>query len=537
MATATRPRSGVVGGAVGLLEAVEDPKLIGLELSERQRGLLRLVEEYFLVVCAAGRQSGKSLLAAAALVHNLLLRPDLDALAAGSPRFGLAVANSQAQASITLSYARQFVERSRLLRSELVSASEQTLQFKGGRCLHALPCSDRLQRGLSASMVVCDEFGHFVTSTLGPRVAERIWTAVRPTIAVYGEQARTLLISTPGESDLFARMHAQAANGELGEGAAAFTATTREMNPRVSGRFLDQERVMLGGDFAREYEAAFVAGASAFLDADELAAVVGRYTELAPADVTGAVVGFDPAFAVDPSAAVVVGRSRQDRRRLLVARVERWAPKRSRKARRSAKTTEQRKEVENVVLDGVAALAREYDAPVVTDQHLPRVVSEGLRERGVDRVIVQAWTGALMTQAFKSLRARVVANTIELPKDETLVAELTKIRSRTRSGASTVEVPRTATSHMDSALALAAAVHLLESKGAPRRSRAYSSFTGRLPSMRQLEELAYATGAVYSDPIADRLGLPAAEMPLPKARSQADQGRAEPWPARAAGRR
>ena len=168
--------------------------------------------------------------------------------------------------------------------------------FSGGRILHALPCSDRLQRGLSASAVVLDEFAHFVSMTLGTRIAERIWTAIRPTIAVSGEQARTLLISTPGDSELFGRLHTRADNGELGEDATSFTAATREMNPRVSGAFLEQERALLGADFAREYEAQFTSGATSFLDADDLRDVVGRYTGLAPGEVTDAIVGFDPAF-------------------------------------------------------------------------------------------------------------------------------------------------------------------------------------------------------------------------------------------------
>ena len=166
----TLTRSGV-----SLEEAAEDRRLFGLSLSDPQRELLRLLGEHYLVVCAAGRQSGKSLLAAVLLVHNLLLRPDLDRLAGSSPRYGLAIANSQSQASITLAYARQFCERSPLLRSRLESARDDRLLFTGGRILVALPCTDRLQRGLSASAVVSDEFSHFVSETLGPRVAERVW--------------------------------------------------------------------------------------------------------------------------------------------------------------------------------------------------------------------------------------------------------------------------------------------------------------------------------------------------------------------------
>jgi hypothetical protein len=91
-------------------------------------------------------------------------------------------------------------------------------------------------------------------------------------------------------------------------------------------------------------------------------------------------------------------------------------------------------------------------------------------------VIVQAWTEQTLTAAFRALRARVVANTILLRTDETLLAELTRVQSRTRAGQSSVEVPRTSASHMDSALALAAAVHRLDSRGAPAPARTWSAF-------------------------------------------------------------
>ena len=100
-------------------------------------------------------------------------------------------------------------------------------------------------------------------------------------------------------------------------------------------------------------------------------------------------------------------------------------------------------------------------------------------ERGVERVETQAWTGTLLTEAFRAIRARVIADTITLPDDETLVLQLGRIRSRTRAGGSAIDVPRSATSHQDSALALANAVLFLERKGVPQRARTWSSFKSR----------------------------------------------------------
>jgi phage terminase large subunit-like protein len=166
--------------AVGLLEAAEDKALFGLRLSKRQRELLSLIESNHTVVASCGRQSGKTLLCALTAVHNLLLRGDLDAKAHGSARHVIAVANSREQARLTLSFAREFCERSPLLRSELLGVREDKIVFKGGRILLAVPCQDRVARGLRASVVIFDECGHFLSEAFGPRTLERIYAALRP---------------------------------------------------------------------------------------------------------------------------------------------------------------------------------------------------------------------------------------------------------------------------------------------------------------------------------------------------------------------
>ena len=450
---------------VSLLEACSDRGLLGLDLSEKQRELLALVEDNGTTIVAAGRQGGKSLCGAAALVWNLLLRPDLDELTEGSTRHGLAVANSREQAQILLGYARRLIENSPLLRHRLVGEREDRLVLEGGRVLVAMPCSDRLMRGLVASIIVLDEFGHFLSETIGPAVADRVYSAVRPSLTTFGEEGRLLAISTPlGSDNLFATLHARARNGEL-PSAAAFTATTAELNPRVSAEFLASERVMLGqADYEREYEAAFGAGSGQFFEDDAVRAVVGRYRELPPDEIVTAVVGFDPSFSVDPSAAAVVGRSSADHSQLVVARVERWLPTKTRR-RRFRQSTGERQEVVDSVLDRVAAIATQYGAPVVTDQHVPATVIEGLRRRGVSRVDVRAWTAQSQTDAFRALRSFVYTGRITLPDDDQLVSELLRLRTKLRAGSSQVEVPRTGADHCDSAVALAAGVAELDRYG------------------------------------------------------------------------
>jgi len=70
---------------------------------------------------------------------------------------------------------------------------------------------DRLVRGVSASALVFDEASHFVSESWGPRTLERIWQAARPLLTIYGEQGRTLGISTPSDGqDFYGQLYVQA---------------------------------------------------------------------------------------------------------------------------------------------------------------------------------------------------------------------------------------------------------------------------------------------------------------------------------------
>jgi phage terminase large subunit-like protein len=467
------------------MEALLDRKLLRLDPSARQLELVYLVEAHETVIAAAGRQGGKSLVAAAALVHNLLLRPDLDEIAGGATRHGLCVANSREQASIVLGYCRRLIERSPLLRSRLVNASADRLIFRNGAIL-ALPCQDRLTRGLSASFVCLDELAHFLNDGDGPRAADKVWTAVRPSLTVFGEQGRTLAISTPlGTDGLFHDLHMRAGAGELGN-AAAFTATTEEMNPRVSRDFLEGERLVLGhADFEREYEARFTGGGGQFFERDAVAAVVGRHQELPASEGAGWLVAFDPSFSIDPSAAAVVGRSRHDREQLLVARVERWLPSASRRVARLQSLVD-KQAITDRVLDDVAALSASFGhCAVVTDQHLPAVVVEGLKRRGVSKVIVRTWTPQSQTDAFRALRARVYSGRVTLPQCEQLVSELCRLRTKLRAGQSQIEIPRSGGDHCDLAVALASAVHEIDSRGVTAPFRTSGPHHARDPLRRR----------------------------------------------------
>jgi terminase large subunit-like protein len=468
--------------SVSFLEAIEDRRLLGLSLSPRQRDLVQLIEDNGLVVVAAGRQSGKSLLTAAFLVHNLLLRPDLDAMTASTTRRnGLCVATSQAQAGVVLNYARNLVERSPLLRSRLIRSDNEKLVFERGAIV-TVPCDRRLMRGLVASAVVLDEFAHFHTESDGPRVADAIWAAVRPSIATFGEEGKILAISTPFGHNLFATLHAKAANGEL-PNAAAFQAGTSDMNPKIDATFLKGERVLLGpADFAREYEASFESSGVSFFDPAELQEVLVKPRQALPDEGRGWLLAIDPASGgEDPFGLALVAHDAREgyRGRLLVGHVECFAPRGGRRRIRGRSRAEKDLWLGSV-LDRVAELSKRYGrAPVLSDQHIPQVIKEELAKRGVTNVKTIPWTPSLKSEAFQGLRARIATGRITIPSDEILVAELRRVRTRLRSGSSAVEIPRAGGSHGDIAMALAAGVHALDKRGVAQPLRGSSALVSR----------------------------------------------------------
>jgi phage terminase large subunit-like protein len=457
--------------SVGLVQACDDAQLLAFGAYPRQRELLALLEASPMVVACCGRRSGKTRAASAAALHNLLLTPELDAMVGpGERRYALSIANSKEQARIFVDHARALVHRSPLLRPLLLSETTNELVFEGNRVLAAFPCSARTGRGYAASFILLDEFAHFFDdeSGEGAAVASRVYSALVPSVATFGEHGRVFVASTPlGIDGLFAELYAKAENGEMAA-AGAFHAPTREMNLAVTAAFLEGQRLVLGDDdFEREYEAVFVAGGQAFIDSERLrAAVAERRFELPVHAGKGWTAALDPSFARDPTALVIVGRDPFDRERLVVGYAGRWLPPKQR--RRLHRSPEEQSTVTDEILDGVAEVLRRYELrTVITDQHLPGVVTHELGKRGIG-VIVMAWSASNRTEKLQALRARIHTGRVELydPPGVPLLVELQRLRTRYRAGSSTVEVPRVADSHSDVALALAAAVFSLDRGGA-----------------------------------------------------------------------
>jgi phage terminase large subunit-like protein len=442
---------------VGLLEACDDPHLFGFKPYPRQRELLKAIESGPRVqVLCLGRRSGKSTMAGLLCLHNCLFRPDLDAkVRRGERRFAVAVATNRAQARLIVNAARSVAEHSPLIASLVDHATEDEIGFtlpSGARStLAAFPCSSRGGRGWPISALCLDETAHFVSESDGYQTAERVWEALVPSTAQFGDQGQIVVSSTPwGRDGLFAQLYQQASSGELPD-AAAHHATTAQMNPTVDVAFLEREERRDPDGFRGEYLAEFVGSGAAFLDLDRFE--VADRGELSPSAATNWVAGIDPAFSSDPFGLALVGRDRTDRQRLLVGFVHASYPPKVKAA-----SFEHRRQVEDELLDGVADVCKRYDARVVTDQFAARAVVDRLQRRGLV-VRAEPMTTPSKTAAFGELRARLYDGSLELYRHPELLGELRRLRTKFTAGSAAVVNPRVGRSHGDMAQALALATY------------------------------------------------------------------------------
>ena len=450
--------------SVSLTQAVLDPALLGAGFNPwpAQLEILRGVEENRLSVWCLGRRSSKTTSAALVGLHACLLRPELlERLRPGERGYAVAVATSVRQARLFVSAAPSIVEASPLLSELVESAAEDEIRFANGTALAAFPCSSRGGRGWPVFTLLMDEAAHFLTDTEGPAVADRVFNALEPSTTQFGELARVIVSSTPwGDSGFFSDLFHRVRSGEL-EGHVV-QATTPDCNPTISAAWLESRRARDPESFAAEYLAEFTGGGGAFLDPDDVAGAVADRGELDPGHGRDWVAGLDPAFSSDPFGLAIVGRSTREPGRLLLGVARSLRPTRS-------TSFEEKRLVEDAVLDQVGELCRRFGARVVTDQYAAPQVTARLRRFGLS-VRTVPMSASSKTQVFGELRARLQSGSLELYEHPELIAELRRLRSKFSAGSASVVNPRVRGSHGDvaQALSLSCWAHRRASARSPR---------------------------------------------------------------------
>jgi phage terminase large subunit-like protein len=453
---------------MSLLAAARDPALLGgtLTLWRRQVELLAGLEDPAVRThqSSVGRQSGKSTLAAMLAVYDAVLRADLDEmLPRGRVRYVLCAAPSEDQAREFVALCAALIEASPLL-GPMAQVKADRIDFhlpSGARtAIRALAANSRAVRGMSASLVVLDEFAHF-SDTAGPASDERMFNALEPSLRVFGDAGRLVLVSTPfGEVGKFYELCQAAEAGTL-PGARLTHAATWEVDPSLDEAWKERKRAELGDDvFRQEYGAEFVAGAGQFFRLD---AIEFEQAPFRSADAREWHVGLDPAFHSDRFGVALVGEALTEPGVFLVGDVAAIDPG------QRLRSWEQRREREDKTLAEVWTILEPYQEArpglkILSDQHQADGIRSFFGRKGVEVEIVNV-TQPIQTQAFVTTRARLIDGSLRCWNSPGLLEELRRVR--TARTAESVVLPRFAGGHCDAASALALACYAVREGSHP----------------------------------------------------------------------
>ena len=450
-------------------------------------------------VLALGRRSGKDLMTAVAAIFNAAV-PDYSAsLRPGERRFIVIVATRQEQAREFVRVVRELLDNApdRDL-ADLVDLDASTLDevvFRTGVVIRAMPCSSRSTRGLAVSLLVLNEAAHMSTAEDGFAAGKRVYQALLPSTAQFGESGYVMVLSSPlWASGLLWDLYNAGATGAVGD-TFVERRPTWVMNPRITRESLDAE-FLADPDSARsEYGAEFAEGAGAYLTATAITEclVPGR-SALAPAEGVIYAAACDPAFAAGGDAftfAIAHSIGEGDEQTVVLDRIEAWQGKRSPLN-------------SDAVLDEIAALAQRYGIRRVTsDQYAVVPLADGLRRRGIE-LVAQPLTNELKADVYGALKRLINTGRVELLDDTRLRAELIGLEIRpTPSGKPRIDAA--ARGHDDRAMAVATVAHaLVKRRPLQRTLRFRGTGTGDRPGS-SLPGLGDASGMRWRDlsPVGD----------------------------------
>jgi len=236
---------------------------------EYQLGLMHSYHNYRFNINMMPRQTGKTTCASIYLAWYAMFNPDQTILIAAHKYTG----------------AQEIMQRIRYvyelcpdhIRAGVTSYNKGSIEFENGSRIISQTTTGTTGRGLSISLLYCDEFA-FVQ----PNIAEEFWTSISPTLATGG---RAIITSTPNsDEDTFATIWKQAEQKfdehgneqEVGiNGFHAFKAHWNE-HPDRDDEWMKNEIGRIGEEmFRREYGCEFLIFDETLIHSIKLAAMEG----------------------------------------------------------------------------------------------------------------------------------------------------------------------------------------------------------------------------------------------------------------------
>ena len=248
---------------------------IPLVLYPYQHEMISAYHNHRFCVSLTGRQMGKTTVAAAYLLWRAMFTNDTKILIA---------ANKFNQAMEIMDRIRYgYEECPNHLRAGVVEYNKGTIAFDNGSVITARATTADAGRGLSITLLYCDEFA-FVR----PSMATEFWTAIQPVLSTGGG---CIITSTPkNDEDQFAQIWRGANNNTdefgnplpNGEGANGFfpLKVTWDKHPDRDEAWAAPFRASLGpARFAQEFECEFVSDDETLIDSLTLTTLRHREPE------------------------------------------------------------------------------------------------------------------------------------------------------------------------------------------------------------------------------------------------------------------
>ena len=160
-------------------------------LFDYQKRLIKIYQNYKNSINMLPRQCGKTTCAAAYILWYAMFKPDSTILVAANKRDGAL--------EIMLRVRFMYENLIDYIRCGVITYNKYTIEFDNGSRIISQATTETTGRGLSASLVYCDELSHIRNN-----IVEAFWASIAPTLSTGG---KIIITSTPDqEHHLFGQL-------------------------------------------------------------------------------------------------------------------------------------------------------------------------------------------------------------------------------------------------------------------------------------------------------------------------------------------
>jgi hypothetical protein len=430
----------------------DDERAIFTRFTGREREPLQRVNEIAIV---AGRRGGKTRAMALLASYIAALCDHSDALARGETGVLLCIAQDQRVAKKILDFVEADFERSDILRQLFVGRTQDTIELRNNISIEVRPASFRKLRGPTYVAAIADELAFWFTDASYASPDVETIAALRPGLLT--TCGPLIMASSPYAKhgvlwDTY-RKHFGADGAPL---ILVAKGTTREFNSTIPQSEIDRE---LERDRARntaELLAEFRSDLEAFVSLEVVESCVGGYFEMLPAATVNYYAFVDPSGGSSDSFTLAI--SHRDGKRIVIDAIRERKPPFS---------------PEEVIEEFVPTLKAYRVSSVSGDRYGGGFPPEQFKKRGVRYEPADKPKSDL----YRDLLPLLNSGTIELPRNDRLVAQLVSLERTVGRGTGRESIDHPRDMHDDVANAVAGAATLAVTRGG---YNIYASLLGTL---------------------------------------------------------